>query len=168
MGYLQGVRFSFVQSFFFSFLHILHLLGYLFLAFPTLLSWNAFTERPVAPSTAAFFSPILLHLSKSSAFPTSHHESFCPVILKQGLCLSSSFSISGLICVRVKLCFSKSFWRSFAFTHPLILLFLEGLFCLLFLSFFRIRLLSLRSLLFLLDALTMSFSFLARCGFCPP
>ena len=122
MGLLQEVPFSSFKTFFRRVSLMLYPDGFHFSALPTLLSWNAFTKRPVALSFTAsrpplsFFSfqeaflpllrVILSHFARSSYERDSH--------------LPTSISISGSARLRVKAGLPRS-WKDFALTYPLML-----------------------------------------------
>ena len=86
-------------------------------------NWNAFTERPVAPSPAAsrpplslYYSPRLLYLPYESLPLTSLFYLMSKLFVSQ-----LPFSISGLSGRGVKPRLCRSSWRGFASTHPLML-----------------------------------------------
>ena len=102
---------------------MLHPNGVLSLSILISPNWNASNERLVAPSLAAFHSPLshfysprLLYLPLRvtlTHFTLSSYE--------RALRLPTSFPISGLARLGVKPRLCRSSWRAFASTHPLML-----------------------------------------------
>ena len=91
------------KLFFDHFSLMLHPDGFFFLALPTLLNWNAFTEWLVAPSPAASRPPIPRLLSDASLLPLQVALArFALPSYERAFCLLTSFSISGLVRIQVK------------------------------------------------------------------
>ena len=113
-----------INLFFGPFSLTLHPDGFLSEALPILPNWNAFTERPVAPSPAASRPPLSLFFFPRLFLPplrvTLTH--FTLSFYERALRLPSSFPISGLARLGVKPRLCRSSWRAFASTHPLMLL----------------------------------------------
>ena len=109
---------------------MLHPNGLLFLALPTSENWNAFTEGPVAPSPAAFRPPLFhFFILKCLYLPirvTLTH--FALSSYDRAVRLPTSFPILCLARLWIKPRLSRSSWRAFVSTHPLVLSSREVLF----------------------------------------
>ena len=107
-----------------------------------------FTGFRVVPSPAAFHPP-LSRSSKAFLLPLQ----ITPIYFyKQALCLPTSFSISDLARLKLKPRLFRSSWRTFGFTHPLMLFLNSPRTALFAFPFLETHLRLLWSLLFLLHA----------------